>query len=115
MSCRDVGDRSDIVLSCLTGPESHRDAILGPAGVASGNRAQTYIHLGTSGSALIEEIAAGLGPRVVLDAPITGGVPKARDGTLSPAEADELDGFLPVDALIGVLRLKAERSLRHVP
>jgi hypothetical protein len=37
---------------------------------------------------------------------------KARNAELSTEEADELDGFLHVDSLIGILRLKAERSLR---
>ena len=37
---------------------------------------------------------------------------KARDGSLSPNEEDELDGFLHVDSLLSILRLKAERSLR---
>jgi hypothetical protein len=40
---------------------------------------------------------------------------KAQTGDLSPDEADELDGFLHVDSLIGMLRLKAERSLRSEP
>jgi hypothetical protein len=36
---------------------------------------------------------------------------KARTGSLTPQEGDELDGYLHVDTLLGILRLKAERSL----
>jgi hypothetical protein len=36
---------------------------------------------------------------------------KARDGSLTPQEGDELDGYLHVDSLLGILHLKAERSL----
>jgi len=36
---------------------------------------------------------------------------KAREGTLSNAESAELDGFLDVDALLSIMRLKAQRSL----
>ena len=36
---------------------------------------------------------------------------KAQDGTLTADETDERDGFLHVDSLIGLLRLRAERSL----
>jgi hypothetical protein len=36
---------------------------------------------------------------------------KARDGTLSHAEADELDGYLEVDGMLSLLRLKAQKSL----
>jgi hypothetical protein len=37
---------------------------------------------------------------------------KAQDGSLTPQEADELDGFLHVDSLLSIMRLKAARSLR---
>jgi len=35
---------------------------------------------------------------------------KAQEGTLTPHEADELDGYLHVDSLLAILRLKAGRS-----
>jgi hypothetical protein len=37
---------------------------------------------------------------------------KARDGSLTPAESDELDGYLHVDSLLSIMRLKAEHSLQ---
>ena len=83
-SARDVGDRADIVLGCLPTLDAYREAILGEAGLREGKRFGTYVHLGTTGAALIEQLAAALSPHVaVLDAPITGGVPKAVDGTLT--------------------------------
>jgi hypothetical protein len=36
---------------------------------------------------------------------------RASDGTLSPSECDLLNGYLHVDSLLTILRLKAERSL----
>ncbi|MDB5303131.1 MAG: hypothetical protein JWM97_680 [Phycisphaerales bacterium] len=36
---------------------------------------------------------------------------KAQEGTLSPEEAQELDGFIHVDSPLAIMRLKAERSL----
>ena len=36
---------------------------------------------------------------------------KAEEGSLTPDEEAELDGFLHVDSLLAILRLKAERSL----
>lgn len=36
---------------------------------------------------------------------------KAQDGTLSPQEADELNGFLHIDSLLTIMRLKAGGSL----
>lgn len=37
---------------------------------------------------------------------------KARDGTLTTQEGNELDEYLRVDSLLAILRLKAERSLQ---
>lgn len=81
----EVGNQSDIVLSCLTSAEVHREAILGTHGVASGSRVRHYVHLGTSGVQLVRDLAAALQGRgiAMLDAPISGGTPRARDGTLT--------------------------------
>jgi hypothetical protein len=38
---------------------------------------------------------------------------KAQEGNLSPPETEELEGFLHVDSLLAIMRLKAERSLAH--
>jgi hypothetical protein len=37
---------------------------------------------------------------------------KAQEGDLTPQEADELDGYLHVDSLLSIMRLKADRSLK---
>jgi hypothetical protein len=36
---------------------------------------------------------------------------KAQEGSLTPQEADELDGYLHVDSWLAIMRLKAHRSL----
>ena len=38
---------------------------------------------------------------------------KAKQGTLTPEEARQLDAYLHVDSLLAILRLKAQRSLRQ--
>lgn len=38
---------------------------------------------------------------------------KAEDGTLTPEEKAELDGFLHVDSLLTILRLRAERAVQN--
>jgi hypothetical protein len=37
---------------------------------------------------------------------------KAREGTLTAQEAEQLDGYLHVDSLLSIMRLKANRSLK---
>ena len=38
---------------------------------------------------------------------------RVQEGALTPAEADELGAYLPVDSLLSIPRLKAQRSLRQ--
>jgi 3-hydroxyisobutyrate dehydrogenase-like beta-hydroxyacid dehydrogenase len=80
-----VGDQADIVFACLTTAESYREVVLGPNGVILGSRAKVYVHIGTNEVSLLEELAAALEARRIatFDAPMTGGVPRARDGTLT--------------------------------
>lgn len=84
-SPEDAANRADIVLACLPSIDSHRKALLAPGGAIHGSRARVYIHTGTTGSALVTELATAFGERGVatLDAPMTGGVPRARAGTLT--------------------------------
>ncbi len=89
-SAADAAGRADIILACLPSIDSHRQALLGPdgaitGGAISGGRFKTYIHTGTTGSALVLELAAAMAERGIetLDAPMTGGVPRARAGSLT--------------------------------
>jgi 3-hydroxyisobutyrate dehydrogenase-like beta-hydroxyacid dehydrogenase len=84
-SPEDAANRADIVLACLPSIDSHRKALLASGGAIHGSRARIYIHTGTTGSALVHELATAFGERGIatLDAPMTGGVPRARAGTLT--------------------------------
>jgi len=98
----EVADRTDIVFACITAPEHYREAVLGGDGVIRGQRAKTYVHLGTSGTALVRELAAELGGRGIasLDAPMTGGPPRARSGSLTAMVAGERAVFDRVEPLM---------------
>lgn len=91
----EVADKADLVFACLTSPESYRQLILGPDGAARGRRMKTYVHVGTSEVALLEELAGALVTAGVatLDAPITGGVPRALNGTLTVMASGPSDAF----------------------
>ncbi|WP_293799701.1 NAD(P)-dependent oxidoreductase [uncultured Bosea sp.] len=90
-SPRAVGDGADIVFACLAAERHHRDALLGPAGLAHGRRRKIYVHLGTSGSLIVAGLAAEMGRHGVetVDAPVTGGPPKARSGELTSIVSGE--------------------------
>lgn len=84
-SAADVAGRSDIVFACLPSIASYKSAALGPGGLVEGGKPVIYVHLGTTGAAVFRELEAALEKRGLrcLDAPITGGAPRARLGTLT--------------------------------
>ncbi len=84
-SPKDVGDNADMVFSCLPTLSSHYEAITGPGGLIDGKRVRAYVHSGTTGRVLAMELEASLAERGIgmLDAPITGGVAGASQGTLT--------------------------------
>jgi len=85
-SCRDVAASSEIVITMLPdGPEVEQ-AVLGPGGVLEGGRVGSILADMSSISPLVAQKAgaacAAKGIRF-LDAPVSGGEPKAIDGTLA--------------------------------
>jgi hypothetical protein len=81
----EVAERAEVVLVSLPTPEVVRAVALGPAGLIHGGALRTYIDLSTTGQAVAVEVAEALGGRgiAVLDAPVSGGVRGAREGTLA--------------------------------
>lgn len=85
-SAADLGDRSDIVFACLPSLEAHKAAILDPViGILAGRRCRGLVQIGTTGPALARTLADALSRRGIemVDAPVTGGVPRARAATLA--------------------------------
>jgi len=99
----DVADRAEIVFTCLPSLASAREVACGTDGIAHGKAARIYVNLSTLGSPLVKEIAAELAARniVTLDAPITGGAPKARDGTLTVMVSGDRAAFDQVETVFG--------------
>lgn len=84
-SPKHLGDLASVVLSCLPTLDATREAILGSDGLIHGEKLSLHIHTGTVGAPLIQELGSQLNSRSVevVDAPITGGVPRARAGQLT--------------------------------
>lgn len=101
-SPRGVADAAGIVLACLPSGEVSEAAALGPQGVVHGTAIRIHAEMSTIGSACVRRIEAGLATCgiALVDAPITGGPPGARAGTLammaagSPAAVEELSPLL---------------------
>ena len=82
---RELSDRCEIILVSMPSVEASRSVSLGVDGVIHGSRLKVYVETSTLGSAAIQEIKEGLaGKKIgVVDAPVSGGPPAAREGTLA--------------------------------
>jgi 2-hydroxy-3-oxopropionate reductase len=85
-SCGDTAARSDVVITMLPdGPEVEA-AVLGPGGVLEGARpGTTVVDMSSISPIVAQKVAAACAAKGVefLDAPVSGGEPKAIDGTLA--------------------------------
>ncbi|WP_206918605.1 NAD(P)-dependent oxidoreductase [Alicyclobacillus suci] len=84
-SSAEVSKLAKTILVSLPSPQVVKDVALGKGGLCEGGEFNTYIDLSTTGPLVSSEIANQLAQRgvVSLDAPVSGGVPGAKKGTLS--------------------------------
>ena len=105
-SPKDVADRTDAVMASLPSLQASADVAIGPNGVIDGRRARRFIDLSTIGSQVAQHNHACLSERgfATLDAPVSGGVNGARNGTLAvmvSGPRSDFDAMLPVLQTIG--------------
>jgi len=85
-SPKEVAESSDVVVSIVTDSPDVEEVLLGPEGAIHGaKKGHIFIDMSTISPIATREMAAKLAERGVemLDAPVSGGVIGARDGTLS--------------------------------
>jgi 3-hydroxyisobutyrate dehydrogenase len=84
-SAAEVADAAEVVFLSLPTPEIVREVALGPRGLAQGKRVRRVVDFSTIGPRMAAAVAAGLAPRevVYVDAPVSGGLAGARNGTLA--------------------------------
>jgi 3-hydroxyisobutyrate dehydrogenase-like beta-hydroxyacid dehydrogenase len=84
-SARAVTDSVPVVFLSLPNPQVVVDTMLGEQGAIDGNRLEVCVDLSTSGPEAAIKLAAVLAERNIasLEAPVSGGVKGAREGTLS--------------------------------
>lgn len=83
---REVAQGSDLVITMLPNSPNVRDAVLGENGILAGaHEGLAYIDMSSIAPLVSREVHAALAERGVpmLDAPVSGGEPKAVDGTLA--------------------------------
>jgi 3-hydroxyisobutyrate dehydrogenase len=107
VSSADVAKRSDLVVTMLPS-SSHVEAVyLGPGGVREAIAAgRLCVDMSTIDPAVSRRVAAALAERGVrfIDAPVSGGVPRATDGTLAimvGGETKDVEEARPVLSAMG--------------
>jgi 3-hydroxyisobutyrate dehydrogenase-like beta-hydroxyacid dehydrogenase len=81
----EVGSACEIVFVCLPTPPIVESVVLGPNGVSEGSRVRILVDMSTTGSAYARRIAEGLAAKgmIGVDAPVSGGLAGAENGTLA--------------------------------
>lgn len=86
LSSREVAERSELIVTMLPNSPQVKEVVLGPKGILEGARPGTIlIDMSSISPLAAKEIAARAEEKGVemLDAPVSGGEPKAVEGTLS--------------------------------
>jgi 3-hydroxyisobutyrate dehydrogenase-like beta-hydroxyacid dehydrogenase len=85
-SVLEIAETCPTIVTSLPGPPEVEQVLLGDGGVLEGAREGTiHVDLSTNLPSVVQRLAAAAAERgvVFLDAPVSGGVPRAREGTLA--------------------------------
>jgi 3-hydroxyisobutyrate dehydrogenase-like beta-hydroxyacid dehydrogenase len=81
----EVAGEAEIVLASLPTPDVVRSVALGEGGIIQGSMVRTFVDLSTTGPRVAAAVGAGLAAKgiVAVDAPVSGGMAGAKNGTLA--------------------------------
>jgi 2-hydroxy-3-oxopropionate reductase len=103
---REIAEQVELVITMLPNSPQVRDVALGPDGILGGARPDLiYVDMSSIAPAVAQEVAQALGERGVkmLDAPVSGGEPKAIDGTLSIMVGGDREAFDQVHDVLAAM------------
>lgn len=105
-SSRSVAEKSDIIITMLPDGPEVEFVILGPSGVLEGLKSgSTVIDMSSVNPLVAQKIGAACAVKGIrfLDAPVSGGEPKAVDGTLAIMVGGEADVFREMEPILRVM------------
>jgi 2-hydroxy-3-oxopropionate reductase len=109
-SSKDVAERSEVVITMLPNSPEVKEAVLGEDGVLDGAKAGTIlIDMSSIAPLVSKQVCGKLAEKGVemLDAPVSGGEPKAIDGTLSIMVGGKKEVFKEVEDILKVMGASA--------
>lgn len=105
-SCKEAAAGNEVIVTMLPNSPHVKEAVLGPGGVLEGAEAGSILVDMSSIAPLVsKEVAEAAAKQsvVMLDAPVSGGEPKAIDGTLAIMVGGPEEAFEQVKDLLGVM------------
>jgi 2-hydroxy-3-oxopropionate reductase len=111
-SCKDVAEKSEIIITMLPNSPEVKDAVLGKNGVLDGARPGTILIDMSSIAPLASKDVAERAKQkkvVMLDAPVSGGEPKAFEGTLAIMVGGPAETFEEVRDILSVMGASVTR------
>jgi 3-hydroxyisobutyrate dehydrogenase-like beta-hydroxyacid dehydrogenase len=100
----EVAAASDIVFASLPSPAVVQKVALGEDGIVHGGRAKIFVDLSTTGSSVAASVAEGLREHgiVSVDAPVSGGINGAKNGTLAVMVSCPKTSYGAVEPLLAI-------------
>ena len=100
-----VASAAEVVIGSLPTPPIVQAVALGPKGVIEGSQVKIFIDVSTTGSVYAKRIAEGLAKKgiVQVDAPVSGGVKGAENGTLAVMVSCSDEIYTKVQAILAVI------------
>jgi 3-hydroxyisobutyrate dehydrogenase-like beta-hydroxyacid dehydrogenase len=114
-SAVEVASEAEIVFASLPTPDVVRQVALGEDGLIRGSRIKTFVDLSTTGPRVAGAVGAGLAAKniVAVDAPVSGGMTGAKNGTLAvmvSCPKASYDAIEPLLKVFGKLFFIGERA-----
>lgn len=103
-SAREVADTAETIFLSLPNPEIVQRVSLGPDGLIEGGRVRRVVDFSTIGPRMAGMVADALAARNIayVDAPVSGGLKGAREGTLAVMVACPKAVYAEVEAILGI-------------
>jgi len=100
----EVADAAELVFASLPSPAIVRDAALGAAGLVHGTRINTFVDLSTTGPRMAKQISESFAAKNIasFDAPVSGGLKGAEQGTLAVMVSGPRDRYIEIESTLQI-------------
>jgi 3-hydroxyisobutyrate dehydrogenase-like beta-hydroxyacid dehydrogenase len=100
----EVASKTALVFASLPSPAIVQEVALGASGVINGTRVKTFVDLSTTGPRVATAVSEALAAKNIaaLDAPVSGGIRGAEQGTLAVMVSGPKDAFARIESILRI-------------